>query len=60
MTNSGLINGPISKKNFLKKKFNGVTEFLAYHLNRKDNVSIAFNEENVIPNLETDYLKRCL
>ena len=43
---SGLINGPISKKNFLKKKFNGVTEFLAYHLNKKDNVSmLIYNEK---------------
>ena len=43
---SGLINGPISKKNFLKKKFNGVTEFLAYHLNRKNNVSmLIYNEK---------------
>ena len=37
---SGLINGPISKKNFLKEKFNGITEFLAYHTNKKESVSM--------------------
>ena len=30
-----LINGPISKKNFLKKKFNGITEYLAEKTNTK-------------------------
>ena len=31
----GLINGPISKKNFLKKKFLGITEYLAKKTNTK-------------------------
>ena len=29
------INGPISKKSFLKKKFNGITEYLAHKTNTK-------------------------
>jgi 4-hydroxythreonine-4-phosphate dehydrogenase len=35
---SGLINGPISKKNFLKGKFLGITEYLAKKTNKKNNV----------------------
>ena len=34
-TFSGLINGPISKKNFLKKKFFGITEYLANKTGKK-------------------------
>ena len=34
----GLINGPVSKKNFLKNKFLGITEYLADHENKKNNV----------------------
>tara|TARA_B100001142_G_scaffold66890_1_gene66626 strand:- start:4572 stop:5537 length:966 start_codon:yes stop_codon:yes gene_type:complete len=37
---SGLINGPISKRNFLKNKFLGITEFLANETNKKDNVAM--------------------
>ncbi len=37
---SGLINGPISKKNFLKKKFFGITEYLAHKTNKKNNVAM--------------------
>ena len=37
---SGLINGPISKKNFLKKKSLGITEYLANKTNKKDKVSM--------------------
>ncbi len=33
---SGLINGPISKESFLKKKYLGITEFLAKKFNVKD------------------------
>ena len=35
---SGLINGPISKKNFLKKTFFGITEYLAKKTNRENKV----------------------
>jgi 4-hydroxythreonine-4-phosphate dehydrogenase len=37
---SGLINGPISKKNFLKENFLGITEYLAKKTNRKDNFAM--------------------
>ena len=37
---SGLINGPISKKSFLKEKFLGITEYLAKKTNRKNNVAM--------------------
>ena len=35
---TGLINGPISKRNFLKNKFLGITEYLAYKVKMKKNV----------------------
>ncbi len=37
---SGLINGPISKKNFLKEKFMGITEYLAAKTNKKNKVAM--------------------
>ena len=37
---SGLINGPISKKNFLKESFLGITEYLANKTNKKNEVSM--------------------
>jgi len=40
-----LINGPISKKNFFKGKFNGVTEFLAYKTKSSNEVMFIFNKE---------------
>jgi len=36
----GLINGPISKKKFLKKKYFGITEYLADKTNSKNNVAM--------------------
>ena len=36
----GLINGPISKKNFLKKKYLGITEYLAIKTKRKNKVAM--------------------
>ena len=36
----GLINGPISKKNFLKSKYFGITEYLASRSKRKDKVAM--------------------
>jgi 4-hydroxythreonine-4-phosphate dehydrogenase len=39
------INGPISKKTFLKNKFNGITEFLAKKTNTKDFAMIIYNKK---------------
>ena len=39
-----LINGPISKKTFLKKKFNGVTEYLANKTKTKKFAMIIYNK----------------
>ena len=38
------INGPISKKTFLKKKFNGITEYLAHKTNTKKFAMIIYNK----------------
>ena len=38
------INGPISKKTFLKKKFNGITEYLANKTNTKIFAMIIYNK----------------
>ena len=40
-----LINGPISKKTFLKNKFNGITEYLATKTNTKDFAMIIYNKK---------------
>ncbi len=40
-----LINGPVSKKNFLKKKFPGITEYIANKTNIKNQVMLIYNEE---------------
>ena len=37
---AGLINGPISKKNFLGEKFLGITEYLAFKKNKKNMVAM--------------------
>ena len=42
----GLINGPISKKNFLKQKFLGVTEYLA-HRTLKTNVAMLIYNKKI-------------
>ena len=39
------VNGPISKKNFLKKKFNGITEYLAHKTNTKKFAMIIYNKK---------------
>ena len=36
----GIINGPVSKETFLNKKFNGITEFIAYKVGRYDKVAM--------------------
>ena len=51
---SGLINGPISKKHFLKKKFLGITEYLAFKTNHEDNaVMLIYNKELSVSPLTT-------
>ncbi len=40
-----LINGPISKKTFLKNKFNGITEYLVKKTNTKDFAMIIYNKK---------------
>jgi 4-hydroxythreonine-4-phosphate dehydrogenase len=40
-----LINGPISKKSFLKKKFLGITEFIAKKFSIKKNAMLIYNKE---------------
>ena len=39
------INGPVSKKNFLKKKFAGITEYLAHKTNTTNFAMIIFNRK---------------
>ena len=39
-----LINGPISKKNFLNKKYPGITEYLANQFNKKKFAMLIYNE----------------
>ena len=41
----GLINGSISKKTFLKGKYNGITEFLAFKTKSANEVMLIFNEK---------------
>ena len=51
---SGLINGPISKKNFLKDKFLGITEYLAHKTNNKNKVAmLIYNKELSVSPLTT-------
>jgi 4-hydroxythreonine-4-phosphate dehydrogenase len=38
------INGPVSKKTFLKRKFNGITEYLAHKTNTKNFAMIIYNK----------------
>ena len=40
-----LINGPIAKNTFLKGKYNGITEFLAFKTNSFNEVMLIFNKE---------------
>jgi 4-hydroxy-L-threonine phosphate dehydrogenase PdxA len=48
-----LINGPISKENFLKKKFPGITEYVAKKTNSKDPVMLIYNEKLAVSPLST-------
>jgi len=42
--NIGLVNGPISKQHFLKKKYLGITEFLAKKTKSKNQVMLIYNK----------------
>ena len=47
---SKLINGPISKKHFLRKKFSGITEYVGFKTNTKDPVMLIYNKNlSVVP-----------
>ena len=56
------INGPISKKTFLKKKFNGITEYLANKTNTKKFAMVIYNNNlSVCPlttHLTIKYVKK--
>jgi len=50
----GLINGPISKKNFLKEKYLGITEYLAAKTKRKNKVAmLIYNKKLSVSPLTT-------
>ncbi len=48
-----LINGPISKKHFLKKRFPGVTEYIANRTNSKEPVMLIYNKNLAVSPLTT-------
>ncbi len=48
-----LINGPVSKKNFLKKKFPGITEYVAKKTNSKHPVMLIYNKKLAVSPLST-------
>ena len=50
---SGVINGPISKKSFLKGKYNGITEYLAKKTNTKNPVMLIYNKKLAVSPLTT-------
>ena len=41
----GLVNGPISKKNFLKQKFLGITEYLAHRTSKTNVAMLIYNKK---------------
>ena len=49
----GLINGPISKRHFLKKKFPGITEYIAKKTNSIDPVMLIYNKKLSVNPLTT-------
>ena len=48
-----LINGPISKKHFLQKKFPGITEYISNKTNTKDPVMLIYNKKLSVSPLTT-------
>ena len=43
--NVALLNGPVNKKNFLRKKYLGITEYLAEKTNSKNPVMLIYNKK---------------
>ncbi len=48
-----LINGPVSKTHFLKKKFSGITEYMASKTNSKNPVMLIYNHKLAVTPLTT-------
>lgn len=48
-----LINGPISKKAFLKKKYSGITEYLSQKTNSKNEIMLIYNDKISVSPLTT-------
>ena len=48
-----LINGPISKKTFLNKKYSGITEYLSQKTNSRDEVMLIYNNKLSVSPLST-------
>ena len=53
-----LINGPISKKKFLQKKYLGVTEYISKKFNSPKNAMLIFNKKLSVCPLTTHYRLR--
>ena len=54
------INGPVSKKSFLKGKTLGITEYLAKKTKKKDVAMLIFNKNlSVSPPYDPSCFKRC-
>ena len=49
----GLINGPISKRHFLKKKFPGITEYIGFKTKSKNQVMLIYNKNLAVTPLTT-------
>ena len=50
----GIINGPVSKETFLNKKFNGITEFIAYKIGCYDKVAmLIYNKKLAVTPITT-------
>ena len=50
---SGLINGPVSKKHFLNKKYLGITEYLAKKTKSKNFAMLIFNKKLAVSPIST-------
>ncbi len=48
-----LVNGPVSKKHFLKKKFPGITEYIGSKFNSKNQVMLIYNKYLSVSPLST-------
>ncbi len=48
-----LMNGPISKTHFLKKKFSGITEYVGYKTNSENQVMLIYNKNLSVTPLTT-------